>query len=84
MPELHYDARTVTTPDGEARITVACTPNSRLANLTDAELLAEVRPGLARAEQHWTKDSPQPDRAPATVTDLATERARRRGARHGR
>lgn len=85
MPAPHYDARTVTAPDG-TRITVAYTTNSRLANLTDAEFLAEVRPTLAHAEQYWPKGSTQTERPSATVTNLAAERIRRRGHQlpHGR
>ncbi|MFJ2202421.1 hypothetical protein [Streptomyces violaceusniger] len=80
MPAPHYDARTVTAPDG-TRITVAHTPDSRLAHMTDAEFLAEVYTSTIQhhAAQHLppqpTQDQAQP--APAPVIDLALERLKR-------
>lgn len=69
MPEPHYDARTVTTPDGECRITVAYKPGSPVEHMTDAQFLAEFNPDKVGR----TVSVHEPD----TVTDLAEERLRR-------
>ncbi|MEU1908422.1 hypothetical protein [Streptomyces hygroscopicus] len=86
MPAPQYDARTVTAPDG-TRITVAYQHGSHLAHLTDAEFLAAVRWRTHTAQDDdGTPPAPQPDTMPATVTNLAAERIRRRGRQlpHGR
>ncbi|CAM5494514.1 MULTISPECIES: hypothetical protein [Streptomyces] len=77
MPAPHYDARTVTAPDG-TRITVAYTPGSRLATMSDAEFLAELHPDVIRAVDPTEPTEPTDTNRPsATVTNLAEERLRR-------
>ena len=78
MPAPQYDARTVTAPDG-TRITVAHTPDSRFARMTDAEFLDEVYTDTIR--QHADRLAPpqhiQDAGQLAPVIDLAIERLKR-------
>lgn len=73
MPAPHYDARTVTAPDG-TRITVAYEPGSPIGTMTDAQFLAEFNPDKMRAT---ITPTPHTGALPDTVTDLAEARLRR-------
>ncbi|MFJ1993000.1 hypothetical protein [Streptomyces asiaticus] len=73
MPTPHYDARTVTAPDG-TRLTVAYKPGSPIGTMTDAQFLAEFNPDKMRAT---ITPTPHTETLPDTVTDLAEARLRR-------
>ena len=73
MPEPRY-ARTVTTPDGECRITVAYTPGNEVEHMTDAEFLAVFNPEAMR--RTVTPVEPDDSALDQTIANLAEERLR--------
>lgn len=75
-PTPRYDARTVETPDGETRITVAYKPGSEVEHMTDAEFLAVFSPEAM--ERTVTPVEPDSSRVTDTIVDLAEERLLRR------
>jgi len=74
MPEPRYDARTVTTPDGECRITVAYKPGSAVEHMTDAQFLAEFHSDKMRRTVTPVDDDSGFN---GTINKLAEERLRR-------